>query len=212
VLARLQRGLERLYRIETRLEVDDFVIDADERERLGVARMPREQLLVAQDEDALSLGLFVDRDSLANLERHDPASRLDERNLQDFLFAVEGVSHFVYVAWRAQSDRPMSALELELQGEIDKYVTCVLTTDAANDGDRAHALRRRLFEEFELEPDLAPEERDRYREANAQASRYSHSLIRRFLRPRRVLDMLAELRRFYRLDLTGKVDLIRAAA
>ncbi len=211
MLARLQRGLERLYRIETRLEVDDFVIDAEERERLGVARMPREQLLVAQDEDALSLGLFVDRDSLANLERHDPTSRLDERNLQDFLFAVEGVSHFVYVAWRAQSDRSMSALELELQGEVDKYVTCVLT-DTSPAGDRADALRRRLFEDFELEPDLDAEERDRYREANAHASRYSHSLIRRFIRPRRVLDMLAELRRFYRLDLTGKVDLIRAAA
>jgi len=211
VLSRLQRGLERLYRIETRLEVDDFVIDAEERERMGVARQPREQLLVAQDQDALSLGLFVDRDSLANLERHDPASRLDERNLQDFLFAVEGVSHFLYVAWRAQSDRSMSALELELQGEVDKYVTCVLTEDDG-DVDRADHLRRRLFEDFELEPDLDAEERDRYREANAQASRYSQSLIRRFLRPRRVLDMLAELRRFYRLDLVGKVDLIRAAA
>jgi hypothetical protein len=199
-----------MYRIETKLEVDDFLIDAGARARMAPARQPREQLLLAEAEGALSLGLFVCPDSLANLAANDPAERLDDDNLQDFLFAVEGVSHFVYVAWRAQADRPVSALELELQAEVDKYVTCVL----AHDGSHARAgdLRRRLFEDFELEPDLDHAERDRYREANAQAGRYSESLMRRFLRPRRISDMLTELRRFYRLPLGGKLDLIRTAA
>jgi hypothetical protein len=208
VLGRLQRGLEKLYRIETRLEVDDFLIDDQARARLGVARQPREQLLLTQEPDGVALGLFVAPASLANLEANDPARRLDDGNLQDFLFAVEGVSHFVYVAWRAQAGRTLSALELELQAEVDKYVTCVLAHDEA--GPRADQLHRRLFDDFELEPDLDAAERDRYREANAHASRYSESLLRRFVRPRRILDMLAELRRFYRLDLLGKVDLIRS--
>jgi len=209
VLARLQRGLEKLYRIDTRLEVDDFLIDAEGRDRLGLARAPREQLLVSQQDDQVALGLFVHPGSLANLERHDPSDRLGEHNLQDFLFAVEGVSHFVYLAFRAQAEQPVSALELELQAEVDKYVTCVLTGDAA-DEHRAHRLHRRLFHGFELEPDLDADERDRYREASNQASRYSASLTRRFLRPRRILDMLAELRRFYRLPFPGKIDLIRS--
>ncbi|HEU5060661.1 MAG TPA: hypothetical protein VFU21_29220 [Kofleriaceae bacterium] len=207
MLARLQRGLERMYRIETDLSVDDFVIDDDARRELGVARAPREQLLVSGDDGEVSLGLFVDARALSNLERHDPADGLDERNLGDFLLAVEGVSHFVYLSWRARHDHRVSALELELQAEVDKYVTCLLLGDM----DRSAALRRRLFEQFSFEPDLDDEERARYRTANSNAQRYSASLERRFVQPGRIADMLGELRRFYRLPLDGKLDHIRAA-
>jgi hypothetical protein len=207
MLARLQRGLERMYRIETDLSVDDFVIDDDARRELGVARAPREQLLVSGDGGEVSLGLFVDSRALSNLERHDPADGLDERNLGDFLLAVEGVSHFVYLSWRARHDHRVTALELELQAEVDKYVTCLLLGDM----DRSAALRRRLFEQFSFEPDLDDEERARYRTANSNAQRYSASLERRFVQAGRIADMLGELRRFYRLPLDGKLDHIRAA-
>lgn len=207
MLARLQKGLERMYRIETEVSVDDFVIDERARRELGVARAPREQLLVSGDGDEVSLGLFVDQRALCNLERHDPSHRLDERNLGDFLLAVEGVSHFVYLTWRARHDHRVSALELELQAEVDKYVTCLLCGHV----DRSAELRRRLFEEFSFEPDLDDEERDRYRTANSNAQRYSASLERRFVNAGRIADMLGELRRFYRLPLDGKLDHIRAA-
>ncbi|HLU66442.1 MAG TPA: hypothetical protein VKZ63_09220 [Kofleriaceae bacterium] len=210
MLARLQQGLERLYRIETRASVEDFLIDAELRERLGVERAPREQLLVTHDEDGLSVGLFVDEEALSNLAAHDPADRLDERNLGDFLLAVEGVSHFVYLTWRAHHDHRVSALELELQAEVDKYVTCLLC-EGSGEAGRSAALRRRLFEQFSFEDGLDEDERDRYRVANANAHRYSASLERRFVRVGRISGMLAELRRFYRLPLGGKLDLIRAA-
>lgn len=207
MLARLQRGLERMYRIETEVSVDDFVIGAEARRELGVARAPREQLLVAEEAGEVSVGLFVDERALCNLERHDPSRRLDDRNLGDFLLAVEGVSHFVYLTWRAQNDHRVTALELELQAEVDKYVTCLLCGHM----DRSAELRRRLFEQFSFEPDLDDEERDRYRTANSNAQRYSASLERRYVQPGRIADMLGELRRFYRLPLAGKLDHIRAA-
>ena len=207
MLARLQRGLERMYRIDTDVSVDDFVIDAETRRELGVARNPREQLLVAEDRGEVSLGLFVDQRALSNLERNDPTRRLDDRNLGDFLLAVEGVSHFVYLTWRAQNDHRVTALELELQAEVDKYVTCLLVGSA----DRSAELRRRLFEQFSFEPDLDDDERARYRTANSNAQRYSASLERRYVDSGRISAMLGELRRFYRLPLDGKLDHIRAA-
>jgi hypothetical protein len=210
MLARLQKGLERMYRIDTEVSVDDFVIDARARRELGVARAPREQLLVAEDDGEVSLGLFVDQRALSNLERHDPTCRLDDKNLGDFLLAVEGVSHFVYVTWRAQNDHRVTALELELQAEVDKYVTCLLI-GSPETYDRSSELRRRLFEQFSFEPDLDDEERARYRTANSNAQRYSASLERRFVVAGRISEMLAELRRFYRLPLDGKLDHIRAA-
>jgi len=210
VLVRLQRGLESLYRIETLTRVEDFVIDAEARRRLGVGRQPREQLLLVEEDGELEVALFLDERCLANLARRDPSLRLDDGNFQDFLLVVEGVSHFVYVAWRARAERPVTALELELQAEIDKYVTCLLTGEVG--GSQSRRLRRRLFAQFELEGDLDRTERDRYLVANANADRYSASLEKRFVTQRRIGDMLGELRRFYRMSLAAKLDFIRCAA
>jgi hypothetical protein len=210
VLSRLQRGLEVMYRVATGVEVNDFMIDDDARSELGVARAPREQLLVHQDDDGVDVGLFVDAAVLSNLAAHDPGARLDERNLAAFLYAVEGVSHFVYAIVCAHRARPVSAFELELQAEVDKYVVCLLAGGAVPSS--SPHWRRRLFEDFELEPDLDADERDRYRAANDGARRYSASLERRFVTRRGTPDMLAELRRFYRLPLARKLDHIAKAA
>jgi hypothetical protein len=211
MLGRLQRGLERLYRVETEARVEDFLIGSELRAELGVERSPREQLLVSHDAEGLAVGLFVDDEALSNLAENDPAERLDERNLGDFLLAVEGVSHFVYLTWRALHDQRVTALELELQAEVDKYVTCLLCGHGDADEERSSVLRRRLFEQFSFEADLDADERDRYRVANGNAHRYSASLERRFVQSGRISAMLGELRRFYRLPLDGKLDLIRAA-
>ncbi len=210
ILERLQHGLERLYRIDTRLAIHDFVIDDQARRSLGVQRAPREQLLVSQSEDDLELAVFVDDSVIANLSRHDPGEALHAANFGDFLLALEGVSHFVYVAWCAHGQRQVSALELELQAEIDKYATCLLMLGA--EPERSDVLRHRLYREFSFEDDLDADERARYRAANANAHRYSASLERRYIHGGRIVDMLRELRRFYRMSLPAKLDFIARAA
>jgi hypothetical protein len=202
ILSRLQLGLEALYRVRTNLEVDAFVIDEEQRRAAGVARAPREQLLVREDDGELGLALFVDGAALANLERNDPARALDDVNFGDFCLAVEGVSHFVYLALRAAGHRGVSALELELQAEVDKFVCCVLLQ--GRDAD----VRRRLFDDVVFLEDLDGDERERYRVANAEAARYAAGLDRRYVREDRVPDMLDELRRFYRLGLDDKRGMI----
>jgi hypothetical protein len=201
LLVRLQRGLESLYRISTGVDVGDFVVDDPPRD----VRRAREQLLVREADGELSLGLFIDRGARENLARNDPGARLGEHNFGDFLLAVEGVSHFVMTAWCAAHDRAVSPLELELQAEVDKYVTCLL--ELKPDVGVSEALRRRLFRDFAWEPDLDDDERDRYRAANDHAHRYATWLEQRFVEPRRIPDMLGELRVFYRRSLARKLDL-----
>ena len=200
VLARLQLGLEALYRVETRLAIDAFVIDEEARATAGLPRTAREQLLVRQDDGELGLGLFVDAAAVANLERHDPAAiGIDERNFSDFCLAVEGVSHFIYLALRAADDRGVSQLELELQAEVDKFACCLLVSGPTPD------LRRRLYGDVRFADDLDEEERDRYRAANSGANRYADTLERRFVRPEKTDALLTELRQFYRMDLPEKL-------
>jgi hypothetical protein len=206
MLADLQRGLEHLYRIRTDLDVRDFVIGASARAAIAPARAPREQLLVAERDGELELALFVDEGVLANLAANDPRHRLDEGNLGDFLLTVEGVSHFVYVAWRAHRRRPVSALELELQAEVDKYVTCLLMLGPEAGGH----LRTRLFDAFELEPDLDGDERDRYLTANSNARSYARRLDARYASRGRVFEMLGELRWFWRQGIGDKLAHIAA--
>jgi hypothetical protein len=199
ILARLQLGLEALYRVETRLAIDAFVIDEAARDAWETARAPREQLLVRQEGEDLGLALFVDAAALANLERHDPAARLDERNFTDFCLAVEGVSHFVYLALRAADERAVSQLELELQAEVDKFACCVLLTGSALE------LRGRLYDDVRFAADLDHDELARYQAANSQARRYAGALERRYVQTERTEGLLSELRRFYRMDLPDKL-------
>ncbi|MBS1119141.1 MAG: hypothetical protein H6Q90_1369 [Deltaproteobacteria bacterium] len=206
-LARVQRGLEAMYRVDTGVAVSDFVIDHDQRDELAPrARRGREQLLVSEAGGEMSLALFIDPSVLANLETHDPGRRLGDHNLGDFLLAVEGVSHFIYAICCARSDRPVTQLELELQAEVDKYVTCLLVTEP--DEGVSSALRQRLFGDCTYEPDLDHEEHARYRAANDNALRYSAYLEQTFVARRRIPEMLGELRRFYRLGLPGKLGTI----
>ena len=203
-LARVQRGLETLYRIDTGLDIHDFIVGDDIRDAVAAARKPKEQLLVCEDDGEMSLALYLDRDVIANL-----GSGPRDDNFGDFVLAVEGVSHFIYTICCARADRPVSQLELELQAEVDKYVTCLLAT--APETQVSTALRRRLFD-AEYEPDLDDDESSRYRAANDNAQRYAQWLEETFVTRRKIPEMLAELRRFYRQGLAAKLSTIARAA
>jgi hypothetical protein len=210
VLARVQRGLEALYRVDTGACVDDFVIDEAARDAVVTERRPREQLLVCEGDGEMSIALFVDPAAIANLVRHDPGDRLGDHNLGDFLLAIEGVSHFIYAIWCARAERPVTQLELELQAEVDKYVTCLLVGDP--DRHVSARLRERLFADPCYEPDLDRDERARYQAANDNAYRYTAWLEHAFVADRKIPEMLGELRRFYRHGLAGKLATIASAA
>ena len=72
-----------------------------------------EQLLVADDGAEVGLGLFLEPAVLARLDAANPLDTLNGANLADYWTALEGVSHFVYLAWNADHDRPVSLLELD---------------------------------------------------------------------------------------------------
>ncbi len=163
-----------------------------------------------EDAGEIELALFVDPVALANLAANDPGRRLGDHNFGDFLLAIEGVSHFVYMICCARVERRVSQLELELQAEVDKYVTCLLVREPAR--DVSAALRARLFGDCEYHDDLDHEERDRYRAANDNAQRYAAYLEAAFVAPRRIPEMLHELRGFYRAGLAAKLAHIACAA
>ena len=60
--------------------------------------------------------------------------------------------------------------------------------------------------------DLDADERERYRTANQQAGRYAAALEHRFVAREQTIPLLAEVRRFYRMDLPAKLGRIAQLA
>lgn len=171
------------------------------------SRQPREQLLVREDGDAIELALYLDDEVLATLRRHDPRERLGEANLPELALVAEGVSHFVCLSWHGQHDRPVSALELELQAGIDVFV---LAAELAGPG-RAGALLGALFDRVRFSADLDAEERSRYGTAHRLAARFCLDLLRSHGDRLQQPAARRHLRRFYRLDRAGKFAAIGGA-
>jgi hypothetical protein len=172
-----------------------------------------ETLLVAERRDGLDLGLYLDAKLLERLAASEPLARLTDDNLEDFCTALEGVSHFHCVAFSAARDWPVSLLGLEMQAEIDKYAVSVLLAGSQRGGALVRGLHERLFARVRFREDLDAALAQLYAKANRYAARFCRRLEEKFLQRReaRVPEMLAELRRFYRLGDAGKLRSIEAA-
>jgi hypothetical protein len=160
-----------------------------------------EQLLVAEESDAVGVSLYLDPALLERLQRADPIRALNQGNVADYWTALEGVSHFLYFAWNAGHDKPVSLLELELQAEIDKYVASYWLLRRQFPQRFPAELMRILFERTRIDPTLAGERADLYRRASGYAERFCRRLERTLRSSASESEQLAlaELRRFYRL-------------
>jgi len=211
LLRDLQGLIAGLYDAPSAHDVYDFLItDAAHAAALqGTAGSPPtdEQLLVVEDADGVGISLYLDQAVLARLGERCPLQALSEDNLSDYCTALEGVSHFHYVVWSADQERPVSLLELELQAEVDKYASALRLMVGQRAGRFPRELFERLFEGVTFLPHLSPDERSRYEEAHRFAARFCGRLEERFLRRRQARPdaMLAELRLFYRLGQHAKL-------
>jgi hypothetical protein len=218
ILTQLQQLIGSIYDVSIAHDVYDFLVT--DRGRLPAAvrgRVSEEDLIVAQPAPAgneAAISLYLDPDLLERLRREDPMVRLHERNVADYWTALEGVSHFLYLAWNAGHDRPVSILELEMQAEVDKYVASYWLLRRQLPGRFPAELCRILFERTRIDPRLAGDREDLYREA----SRYAQKFCRRLERSLRRTgsgtegEVLAELRRFYRFTNARKLAHIERSA
>jgi hypothetical protein len=202
----LQRLLQRIYDVDVVHDVLDFLItDHCVAAALDAGgRRTAEKLLIHEAEDGVDVALFLERALLERLEASRPDDWVGGERLGDFWTVLEGVSHFVYFAYKAHSDREVSLLELELQAEVDKFIATqeLAREHGASPPDDLH---RWLFERPRLDPALDDAERARYRDANRFAARYCLGLERRYRRPEQRRAMAAELRAFYRMPQHEKI-------
>jgi hypothetical protein len=214
-LASLQESLADIYDLPATPDIAQFLLtDRASLACVGEARAGDEQLIVAQEEDSLSMALYIDAQVLERLARRNPFDALTHENLADYLTAAEGVSHFVYVAWNAGFDKPVTLLELELQAEVDKFVLGAWLLRKQCPGRVPRELHHALFERARVDPETAAERAGLYRTASCYAARFCQRVAARLSRRTRgsTCETLAELRRFYRWGNARKLRFIERHA
>lgn len=214
MLAQLQRQLSDIYQVDRIHDVRDYIITDPMLARIigqdAMLTNTDETLLVSHDDDGLALSLFLDADMLDRLESSDPMQRLRGELLDDLCKVLEGISHFNCVVWKATQDRTVTLLELELQGEIDKFVTTMMLAMNHADSELLNSLHGCLFDNISFNVELDAGQLDRYRSANDYAARFCHGLQQQLINDDQLA--LSELRQFYRLQLCDKISHIHAQA
>ncbi len=212
MLGRIQNELERIYGISCSECVEDFLLT----ETTPSSILPihpwihhtEEALLVEQSEDNLDVGLWV-KPNLLEWSGQQSWEELWEKDLSEDTLQkmgplIEGVSHFVYLLWKAGRDHCVTQLELELQAEVDKFILF-------SSGWGKHQSRKVmqiLFEEARWIPQLSDGEKERYHTAVKFASQYCESLRENYLN-HSAEELLPELRSFYRMGQSEKIWHIR---
>ena len=203
----LQFQLQQIYDLSLPHQVEDFLLlDPVMARSLGNSNnAAEEQLLVRETEGDLEISLFLGEALMARLSNDNPNIELHTGNLADYCLAVEGVSHFMHLAWNAGHDRQVTQLELELLAEIDKFVTTTALSHQQTGRNHSPLLRRALFQDCRFRTDLQSHSRHRYHEANRLAALYCRTLEVCFDLVPHDPNLHRELRRFQRLPKPDKI-------
>ena len=201
----IQRRIEAVYGLEPQEPVAEYVIPPEE---AGAYPGDGSRTLVRQEGDELRVAVVFEESVTRRLRDADPRLRLDGGNLGPFATLTEEVSHFVYLMFCAQAERRITQLELELQGDVDKYLTALAFLSLQSEGAASSRLREALFRRYRLAEHVTPERAERYHAASRLADRYCGWLERHYVRSGRSADLTREARRFYRLGQGEKLERI----
>lgn len=212
LLKRVQDHLQHIYELDIDEDVSQFVCtDRNLVAALDQSASPHdipEKLLLQQLGDEIGVTLYLDENLLDHLGDHDPIQNLNYRNQAQYWTVLEGVSHFIYFSFNCYHDRPVSLYEMELQAEVDKYVSSLFLL--LGQASESRSLHGSLFENVCFNPALDAVESARYAQADHFAALYCQWLYACYVENRKFQAIVNELRRFYRLPHHRKTDYIRS--
>ena len=173
MLSDLHNLLSDIYKVEPGYDVSDFLVTDPALAKIlgGDALIPNtdESVLLAEDDEGMALSVYLDSQMLARLGRDNPMQTLKASRLNDLWTVLEGISHFNYLVWSAGRDRSVTLLELEMQAEVDKFVSTWLMAQDQDGCEFADRLHGWLFDKVRFRQELSEDEHERYRTANNYA-------------------------------------------
>ncbi len=167
------------------------------------------QLVIEQSQEPkeLFVGIYFPESLQKIINLHRPESALTTDNINAFCAIIEEVSHFYLIHFRAAQSRPTSQIELECQGEIDKFLIAAQTLKAQTGKHHFEQLREQLFFNFKWSTDL-----QYYRHANRSAFNLLELVCGKQGKKIFSLQSKKILREFYRMNWQDKTKFIDSQA
>lgn len=188
----IQKKIEKLYRLHAYPQAEHYLLS--DAELSFFKKFPSPQVLFQESDDGVSLGIYLGNKIQENL--HKPTKIF---SFQDFCVMAEEVSHYIYLVWAKSNDKKLNLLDLEIQGEIDKFLIAKELYGSSG------GLVERLFSDFTLREHLDRDSQFRYREANRLAKKLIQYLNKK--KPQK-FKMVEWLRHFYRQNSDHRISLI----
>lgn len=220
VVSQIDRAIKKLYNIETSLCAENFLIDSfpDKSIRKVSSKNIEGALYIKQnspkmdsEDTSIDLGIYFSPgvyEELRNFPRWNHPWTLSQ--LQAFSVVCEEVSHFHYLIFNLSRQRPVSEFELELQGEIDRFILMFFCEDGIekNGTRKFDELFEQLFFNYRLASFLTDTQTQRYKDASIYAKRFFQKMKSSFSEREKFSDMLKQARLFYGYDLADKVSFL----
>jgi hypothetical protein len=222
VVRKIDRALKDLYRLDAKYNAEEFLIKKPYvshvsrgiyLDKMAANAALQGALFIRPGRPAseISLGIYLSEGVRRNLLsfRRWPKSGWSWEQVDAFSVAAEEVSHFQYLVFHASAGRGVSQLELELQGEIDKFLLTYFAVMAGRQFDEKifGSLFEQFFFRFHLAANLSEEQRARYIQANNFAKHFIRRCEGYLARPGGHERVLRLLRRFYRMSAHEKMSL-----
>lgn len=163
-----------------------------------------------EEKEDLSVGIYFHpsiQTSLSTCEALKSAEwTLQETNA--FATAAEEISHFLYLIYHANEGRNISQFDLELQGEIDKFLLLFFHDARESKADAFEALYETVFKNFRWHPLVTAEEQKRYEDANHYAKKFALVAKDFLCSQKKFPELLKLLRHYYRLSAAAKMGFL----
>ncbi|PIR22587.1 MAG: hypothetical protein COV44_07250 [Deltaproteobacteria bacterium CG11_big_fil_rev_8_21_14_0_20_45_16] len=134
-------------------------------------------LVVSEAESFVDVAVCIRKDLLERLSGKSFPRDFDLQLLPDISVVVEELSHFNRYCDHAMRNQPLSALELELQAEVDKFAFALECLHERNENHLREQIFSVLFDECKLGDWVTDEEVERYQKAHEVARAFCRSIL-----------------------------------
>ena len=209
IVQKIEQSLCDFYNLKPDESAKDFLLDEKITDkaflefitRKGIDPQRAATLFQLDDDGFLDINIFFSKKLKNSLEENCPLEELSLKNIDAFCALAEEISHFHFIIDHCHRDEPFSLLELEWQGEIDRFLSCVFLLQEQSGSSHYRQLFSLFFEE-EYRTHLSPF-KERYIEASYLARKYLAKNI-----PKGLFSM----RNTFRASFKEKLTMIRQPA
>ena len=170
-LKQVQESLESLNGYRMPYAVQDFLVPSKN----------TDQLLIKESSDEAEVLICLQETRLEKLSKFHFPNDFHLDLLPDLGVVIEELSHFNTYCLSALQNREISSLELEVQGEIDRFGVALDFLHQKNESDLREQVFDLLFSDLQTGAWVKPEDEERYRDAHRLAKNFCRSILERRL-------------------------------